>query len=58
MRGEILQLPTAPAKVVELCSHADAAREERLSWRACLAAWLGLSVVSWGAVLAIAARLA
>lgn len=58
MRGELLQLPAAPANIVELCSRADAAREERLSRRACLAAWLGLSVVSWGAVLAIATRLA
>ena len=58
MRGEILQGPVASADIVELPFRAAVAGGERLSWRTCLGVWLGLSVVSWGAVVAIATQLA
>jgi len=70
MRAELLRSPARTPETVVLSlaafrRHAPPqaetsetlARDHRLSWPACVAAWFALSAVAWGAVALVASQL-
>jgi hypothetical protein len=57
MRAEFPARPVLASNVIVLdvaARRSEPLRDERLSWRACAGAWIGLSALSWIGVIALA----